>query len=372
VKRARFFVLLLILCIVPHTRTSASTLPQFIPIDVFLTHNAAASTVDVTFSNTLSGLSAVTTLEGYPNPDTLLNDFQIAANGVVFSASDDGRPRLLVPSGQILDFDFLPQSTVPPLAFDWVLSEDGRSLAWAELSFADARWQAAIFTAQLDGTTLTALPSPPATSQPSLRVRLIAVSNDASTLLLDIDHPIATREPGQRFDTYTSVRLYRSSNRIYQPIAETVRCPCPVSAAENLAYVFLLERPIVGNGYAIQRWDTSTDTLRTIAAVDTIFQQGGHVQYDHDAGLALYTMTGLANREQSLDSALVAVDFLNGNQRIIRTGPPNSNLRVQSMATEAQTPFIVDLRSNTTFKFNLENNVLDPIAARIWLGTIAG
>lgn len=370
----KLYILLFIFCCTSglwNSNLSSVARAQFVPIDVFLTYDSTNNTAQLYFANNLTGLSAETTISGYTTADVLLQEFRVAANGVVFAESSNGAPRLATPGGTVLDFDFIPQSEVPPLAIDWVLSEDGTTLAWAELSFANERWQAALFTARLDGTNLHELPTPPAPAQPTLRVRLLGVSNDANRVLLDIDHPIEARQRGQAFDTYTSLRLYSANNRIYAPLAENVNCPCPASVADDLQYLLLLERPIIGNGFNLYRWTLNSGTPRIVPANDTVFQQGGDVVYHVEDNLALYSLVGLEGGEQATGSAVTVVDFTSGNQRIIR-GPVASNLRVQALLGRDQGAIVVDLNTSTTFKLDLENNSLEAIAAKIWLGTILG
>lgn len=350
---------------------SEASYAQFVPIDVFVTHNAADSRVTLYFANNLTGLSATTQIDGYANAETILDNFKLAANGVIYTNPANGNPQFITPGGRVEPLAFIPQSTIPPLTIDWVISEDGTTLAWAELSFAENQWRANIFTASIDGSNLTQLPTPPASSQATLRVRLLGVANDASRVLLDIDSPVAERESGQSFATYTTLRLYNSTTRIYLPIATTNTCPCPASVADDLTSLIQLERPIVGNGYAVRVWNINTNTSQSVAAEDTIFQQGGGIVASDNSGIALYSLTRVEGAQALTGSGIGVVNFINNTQRVVR-GPQNSNLRVQRLAERGENAIIIDLATNTTFKFDLETNSFTLIADKMWLGIIQG
>lgn len=368
-RAAAFLGTLIIACTFLFSNATAAQ--RGVPIDVFLEYDAINDQLTSHFLNTLSGLSVTTNLGTIDSIAFLLDSFKPAANGIVFADSNTDQMRLLAVDGSLTTLDFIPQSDIPPLALDWVLSENGRMIAWAEITFLDERWQTRVFVAQIDGNNLVQLPTPPAASQPTLRARLIAVANDGTRLLLDIDHPVADRAEGADFDTYSNLRLYIAETRVYVPVAEANSCPCPANAANNLQTLLQLERPIIGNGYILRVWNLNSNTFREVAATDTVYRQGGNAIISEDGSTAVYVLSQLEGAGDDATTGIAIVDLINSTQRIVQAAR-GRNFRLQSVDTSGRFAIAVDLTTAQTFKLDLESGFFEQIADKIWLGTIEG
>lgn len=338
------------------------------PIDVFLVHDRDGNRVQVFFTDSQTGLSSIGVVEGYPDTGRVLEDFALSTQGVIFSDPIDGAPRLLAPNGDGFAFTFIPQSVIPPSNYDWVLSADGRTMAWAEFLFQDGVWQSYIYVAGIDGSNLLGLVLPP-TPIATARAELIGVSNNGQRVFLDIAQPVEPRSAANDFIDYTTLRVYIGASQQYLPIAQDNGCPCPAAIAEDGRTLLQLERPIIGSGYDLRIWNLDVNTFQLIEATDTIYQQGGSLHLSRTRDYAAFAMTRLEGQSTALASSVVIVDLNEGTQRIV-PAPPDSLVGIIGFYNDDQDLMVVDVATGATFKLNLETAEYLQIADKIWLGTL--
>ncbi|PJF44477.1 MAG: hypothetical protein CUN55_03755 [Phototrophicales bacterium] len=364
-KKWLIWVLCILVFILPSFNTSAQQRP---PIEVFLRHNKDANHVLVYFTDSQTGLSAIGTVNNYPDTGRILEDFSLSPQGVLFRDPINGAPRLMTTNGDIFGFTFIPQNTIPPVSYDWVVSENGRTLAWAEFLFQDGVWQSSIYIADLDGGNIRPIINPP-NPIASARAKLIAVSNNGERLFLDIAHPIEPRSANDDFVEYTTLRVYLASRQQYLPIAEDVNCPCPVHVVEDGHTLLQLERPIIGNGYDLRIWNLDVNTYQVIPAADTIYQQGGSLHLSPNRTLAAFSITRLESQSNAIASGIVVADILQTSQRII-SAPSDRLFNIVRFYNNDRDLILADLANGETFKVNLETETYEQIADKIWLGTL--
>ncbi len=338
------------------------------PIEIFLRHNTDANHVRVYFTDSQTGLSAIGTVEGYPDTGRVLEDFALSSQGVIFSDPLSGVPRLLAPNGDIFGFTFIPQNPIPPASYDWVISEDGRTLAWAEFLFQNGTWQSALYVAGLDGSNLQVFlnaPNPIATA----RAKLIAISNNGDRLFLDTAHPIEPRSANDDFIEYTTLRVYIASRQQYLPIAQDANCPCAATVVNDGRTLLQLERPIIGTGYDLRVWNLDVNTFQLIRATDTIYQQGGSLHLSANSDYVAFAITRLEGQSSAVASGIIVADVVVGEQRVIAL-PSGQLFAVLGFYNRDQDLIVTDLAVGETFKLNLETETLERIADKIWIGTL--
>ncbi len=373
-RRRTFYILclclLILALIVPLSQSEAQ---ETTPIDIFIAQNREAQRVDVFFTNAVTGLSSVVTIDNFSADFNVLEHFRMAANGVLMRSPLDNLPYLITPGGNIARIDFIPQRADNLLGVDWVISEDGRTIAWAELFFQDNIWQATLYVSRLDGSEFRQLPPLPERSPVSAtRVAMVAVSNDGSRVFLDLEHPTAPRTPDDLFIDYRSLSVYIEQQRTYRPLPSEADCLCPAQIAHDGQTYVRLELPILGNGYAVRIWNLDNNRNLLIPAVDTIYQQAGGVLTNSDGSRVIYSMGGIegADPQEPPVFALVVADRLEGTQRII-SAPDGQEVRVVQFINREQEAIVVDTRSGVTYKFDLETGTFDLVADKIWLGTLS-
>lgn len=338
-------------------------------IDVFASYRPETAQLDIFFTNPLTGLSALATIDGYPPDRSPLDDITLAANGVIFRSPADGVPRLITPSGRILDIGFIPQ-TAPPFAhIDWAVSPNGQHIAWAEMRFSSLGWQANLFAARIDGQNYRALPQRPILPvQATRRVAMRAVSNDGQRIFFDSEHLPAPAE-GALFSGFQRMTAYLEQAQAYIDLPGEPACDCPALIANNGDTLLrLLPSPDV-TGFDLHIWNLQNNRERVIPAIETDFDQAGPMLLDAQNTRLLY-MVGDASGQQPVYS-LVLVNLVTGDQQLV-VEPLLVPLRPMDLIDEGTAAILVSEDNNLTYKLNLATGELSPVAEGVWLGRLEG
>ncbi len=356
---------LVLICLLMMPLPSAAR--QSIPVDVFIEYDQQQ--LRVYFTNAVTGLSAVTIIDGLNADEPILDRFWLARNGIVFRHPADALPYLIAPSGTMLRLEFIPQRTDGLLGVEWAVSPDGRTIAWAELYFQDGVWQATLYTALMDGTELRQLPPLPARSPlSSTRVAMVAVTDGGERVFFDMEHPTAPRRPNDEFRRFREVWLYQDIIRTYSPLPSEVDCFCPAQIVNDGRTYVRLEEPIVGTGYGVRLWDLDSGTNRLISGIEANYQQVGRIHVTDDGDMVVYAMSDGTGESES---ALVIADMVAGIQRVV-SAPAAQEWRPMALINRDQEAIIVDLEGGTTYKMNLTTENIDLVANKIWLGVLEG
>ncbi|NDJ86264.1 MAG: hypothetical protein GYB66_10290 [Chloroflexi bacterium] len=346
------------------------------PVDVFVAYDREIRILQIYFTNGVTGLSTVTTIENFVAEYDVLEYLDLAVNGVIVRQPAEIRPHLVTPGGSAAPISFIPQRTDNLLDIDWAISPDGRTVAWAEIFFNQGVWDASLYVAQLDGTDLRELPRLPQTPSRSFtRVAMIAVTNGGDRVFFDLHHPTAARPPEDRFRDYQTLYVYSGQREAYVALPSETDCLCPAGFGSTGEYFIRLERPILGNGYDIRVWNLDNNSFRLLPAFDTGYTQAGNILANPDGSLVLYTLTTpRVSGEDASDttgSALVLADFVEGEYRIVAEAEART-LAALAFTNREQEAIVVDTQGGVTFKFNLETQVFTQVADKIWLGMLEG
>lgn len=343
-----------------------------VPIDVFLKPDYPAQTVQVFFANAVTGLSSVATVAPFPAGLNILEEFTLTANGVIFRQPGDGLPRLITVNGNILNLSFIPQRTTNLLRVEWVISPNGRTIAWAEIYF-EQRWQADLYVARLDGSNLRALPPLPDTAASAYsRVALLAVSDDGNRVFFDREHPTEARRPTDLFIDYQNIFAYVNTLQRYFALPNEPNCLCPATIADNGQTLIRLEPS--GTGYAIQVWNLeNAQERRGVETIDTIFTQAGDLLVSPGSSLILYTVGGVEGGavEDVNQYGLILADRTTGQQRLI-SEISEQRLRAVAFIDRNTATLVVDISAGQTYKMDFETGTLTLVADGIWMGTLQG
>lgn len=352
---------------VPATSVSSQSTA---PIEVFLQPKPATENLDVYFVNGVTGLSTIVELPYFPPYLNPLEEFTLAANGIIFRDPLDGIPRFISLNGNISDIAFIPQRTTNLLRIEWVISPNGRTIAWAEIYF-EQMWQADLYVAQIDGIDLRKLPPIPFT-EPFYRLALLSVSNDGQRVFFDIEHPTEPRRADDLFLDYQKVMAYVAPNEVYIPLPEEPRCLCP-ALITNDGRVFVRLEP-ENFGYLVRVWNLENNfERRRVAAPDELFTQGGDLLISQGGSLLLYTLGGLEGvpPDESTSYGLMLADMTTGDQILISEVTPQ-RLRAVHFIDGNTAALVVDLNSGQTYKLDFATKTLTLVADGIWLGILQG
>lgn len=371
----KILLVFMLVLLIGQAAPSASHAQGAAPLDVFLGYDSEAQSVTVYFANAVTGLSAITTIDNFPPELNLLEEFTLTANGVIYREPAGIVPRLITPNGSIFDLSFIPQRIDQTLLrIEWVVSPNGRTMAWAEMYFENG-WQASLYVAHLDGTELRALPTIPLTDARSYsRVAMVAVSNDGSRVFFDLEHPTEPRRPEDLFLDYQLIEAYIEQRQSYFHLPGEPNCFCPASIADDGRTLIRLERTASGVGYELRLVNLEINRERRIeAAPDVLFTQAGDILLSPGGSMLLYAMGGVqaALPDDPPTFALVMADFATGEQRVVSSSS-EQRLRPMAFIDRNTAAIVVDLSSQTTYKMALDTGELEQVANLIWLGSLQG
>ncbi len=351
-RRILVVVLLLVVVAPSHGQETA-------PVEVFVQQNG--DSLEVFFANPATGLSTLVTVSNFPAELNPFRELSLTANGVIFRDPADGIPRLITPSGQIVGFEFIPQSTEPLMMIDWVLSEDRRTIAWAEIRLTSLGWQADIYSARLDGQNLLRLPDRPVDPvQVSRRVEMVGVSNDGRLVYFDSEHPTELEE-GQVFVGYQKIIAYSQRIGSYLNLPGEPTCTCPVLIANDGLSLLSLEP--TAPAFDLHIWNLNDNTERVIVGEDVPYPQAGGLMMNRDRTLALYMAS------DGVEYVIVLVDLSSRTERIL-TEPSANPLRPVRFIDRSTAIVMVDIVEQTTYKLRLDSDDITQVADKIWLGSI--
>jgi hypothetical protein len=329
------------------------------PVEVFVQQNG--DRLEVFFANPATGLSTLVTVPNFPNELNPFEELSLTANGVIFRDPADGIPRLIAPTGQILSFDYIPQSSDPFVLIDWVLSEDRRTIAWAEVRLTSLGWQADIYSARLDGQNLLRLPDRPVDPiQVSRRVEMVGVSNDGRLVYFDSEHPTELEE-GQVFVGYQKVVAYSDRFGSYLNLPGEPTCICPALIANDGLSLLRLEP--TAPAFDLHIWNLNDNTERVIVGEDVPYPKAGNLMMNRERTLGLYMAS------DSFEYVIVLVDLSSRTERILTEPSPNP-LRPVRFIDRSTAIVMVDMVAQNTYKLRLETDEISQVADKIWLGTI--
>jgi hypothetical protein len=358
---------------IPHVHGQQSAL-----IDVYLEQDRDSQQVRVYFTNSRTGLSSVATVDNFSRELNVLDEFTLAANGVIFRSPVSPNLQLISPNGNIVNLDFIPQQPENLLRIEWAISPNGRMIAWAELFFQNNAWQATMYVAQIDGSNLRQLPPLPIpdTRTPRTRIAMIAVSDNGNRVFFDLEHPTEQRDINDYFINYWSVWAYLTQRGQYDPLPtnSSGNCFCAGQIGQDSRTYVRLEEPVFGTGYSTRFRDL--DDLRRdrrLSAFDTQFTQAGDILINDTGTRALYTMARLGTDDEDNPTtfALVLANVDDNSHRIIATAPLQ-HLKAIAFINNDQEAIVVDRIGNVTYKLNIDTGELIPVASLMWIGILEG
>ncbi len=357
----------LIFIALPTSPTTAQNAPA---IDVFLKYDAELQEVEVYFSNPITGLSALATIENFPPDLNPLDEFNVIANGVVYRDPTTGLPQLITPTGRILNFSFIPQSPIQLDRIDWVLSDDMRTIAWAEIDLNQLGWQSRIYVADVDGNNLRALPELPILPvQITHRIEMLGVSNGGDRIFFDNEH-LPEKADGFLFVGYQRVTAYAERIANYFDLPNEPNCLCPALITNNGRSLLRLQSSFQVNGYELHVWNLEDNTEVVVPAIDMPYSQAGFMLLNPSRALALY-LIGEINAEGDEVYGLVLVNISSRQQTVI-LDEWTSRLRPMAFIDRNTSVLLVDIDEQVTYKLRLDTGEMAPVADKIWIGTIQG
>lgn len=338
-------------------------------IDVFLEYDVDNQQMEVFFSNPITGLSALATIDDFPPTINPLNEFQVTANGVIYREPFTGLPRLITPTGRILDFEFIPQSPIQLDRVDWMLSDDMRTIAWAEVDLNQLGWQSRIYVADVDGNNLRALPDLPILPiQVTHRVEMLGVSNGGQRVFFDAEH-LPNVPEGFLFEGYQRATAYSDRNPTYFDLPNEPNCVCPALITNDGQSLLRLQQSFQVNGYELHVWNLQDNSEVVVPPIDMPYLQAGFMLLNSSRALALYLIGDVDGTSETY--GLVLVNIASRQQTVILE-EWTTRLRPMAFIDRNTSVILVDMDEQITYKLRLDTGEMLPVADKMWIGTIQG
>ena len=278
--------------------------------------------------------------------------------------------RLVNAAGEVSDHPFiqLPGAT---LRVDWLVSADASRIAWTFTEQgADGQLRSFTRVADIQGANVRdVLVDGP---RPERHALPVAFSGDGATLFMDY-RPLLQAGETQRagFADLFALALDEGFTR---PLPDEPGCLC--GAAFGAGQVLRLQLAADLDGYELVRRDLNGD-LRGRIAAPTLpgFTAATHLLLAPDGSRALYTLSQLRAGDggfQALRSVFVLADLEGGSSRLLGE-PFTEQLRPVTWSDGDNTVILTsgDPLRDGTWKLDLTDGALLPVARATWLGALA-
>lgn len=336
------------------------------PIDVFVRHDRANTRATIYFTNPISGLSTPVEISAFPADVGVLDTFSLSAEGVIFRRPIDGLVWIATSDGRLSQHPFIPQNPQNLAALDWVLSPDGRSIAWVEVFPTEDQWLSRLYLARVDGQNLIELPAPPASSlAPFRRARPLALSDDRARLYVDLAAPLEAERITAYFQTPEDIYLYESE--AYTSLPSEPSCICAAGIAPNRGEWLRLTS--TERGFDLHHWTIETEASALIPSIEPTFAQAGDFLLGED--FALYSQAELLfTAGDNRAFALMLIDLNNGTQRILGE-VSDQRLRALAFSPDGEGALVADYYGGATYKLDFATGNLRRVSEATWLGSLS-
>lgn len=336
-----------------------------IPVDVFAFYDQDLQQVTLYFSNPVSGLSTPVTLPGFRRSQLIMYEMTVTQAGVIYKDPNTNQPMLASPDGRVAPHPFIPQQTSNLVAVDWVVSQDGNSIAWVEVFPSETRWIANLYVSDVFGANLMAVAPPPESSyEPFRRAYPVAVSNNRQRIFYDAAYPLESWAYPEYYQSYIDLHVYIAERQVHQQLPEEPRCICGAGLdSRGQILLRLEEQPL---GYDLRIWDLNNNGNQAVTNPGDPFALAGDF-YISPTNAYYSQSRNLADNRISAQFSLMQVDLTNNTQQILI--PPSAQ-RFRVMAENAQGIIMVDVFGGGTYKLDFGSQTPELVSEQTWLGTI--
>lgn len=326
-------------------------------IQVFLTRDAADGGADrLTFVDLISGETRTHDADG--------ERYLLLSDAVLYFDRPTRRAMLVYADGRSAPHPFI-QPRAATRRIDWILSADGARIVWTTTDAVSAGLTTTTEIANIDGTGRRLIFA----DAPREGIRAFPVALLDSRLIMDYQpDTLGDLTPFRQYASLFSIDL-TTGDREALPGEPGCFCGAGVSGRTFARMALASERP----GYEIHLIDLITGSRQTIPppGLDS-YTQGGDVLIAPDQTRMVYALAQVRNfgaPNQTVQTVIMLVDLTTGQQRPL-TEPLAALLRPSVWLDDAilfTTP-----AGGATWRLDLSDGRLRPIASAIYLGTLSG
>ena len=331
--------------------------------DVFITRSAATTAPDtIYFVSVRSGLSTPITLTG--------KDYRLLGDGVAYQDRTSGQLQIARPDGQNGPLGFIDESAGSALA--WAVSSDQHWIVWTLAHTSAGSVLSDMYIAQADGSgKLLALHTSAAVGSSNSGLYPIAISNDGAAVIF-ARQSVAVSD-SDRYAAATDVYRLDLSNGQFTHLLGEPRCLCGVTFSADERTVLRLDVDSSKHAVTAHFVDTLVNTEQLVNPFPTVLNwqpaQAGDALLTDKGTLAVYTVANGAFSDKRTQYALILVDMLQRQQRIII--PPRPD-RLRPVAFTRGGVILVGADKGGSYRLTFTDGTLTPIASSAYLGTLNG
>lgn len=311
------------------------------------------------FIDLLTG--AQTTLEVYGERYTPVGQ------AVMFSEVFTSRVLLATPDGAVREHPFI-QPGAQTSRIDWVLSVDGKRIAWTLVSGAQAALTTITTVANIDGTNpLQALADGP---RAGFRAMPLAFNAENTLLYMDM-HPDGL-DAFTPFSQYREIFVLDLTNGVTTNLpAEPPGCYCGAGVGAGWFVRLTVDAEL--QGFDVRLHDLRAQTETTLPALTfNGFTQAGDVLISPDGTRAVYALAQVEDfggRRQSVLTHFILINLQDGTQSQL-VGPLEIYLRPKAWTEDNSAILFTSPDQDGTWKVNLNERRLRRVADATYVGVI--
>lgn len=315
------------------------------------------------FTDLLTGESASVATNG--ERYTLVND------AVLYLDKGERQIKLVKPDGVIRDHPFLAMSE-SDYRIDWVVSGDGRQIAWATSQVND------------EGLLSTSLMLADAADYEILRlleygprhgIRLIPVAFDASGDSLYIEAHAEGTAGASAYPQRSGLFALDIGEEgfVTRALPGLQTCFCAVAFGQDV--MLRLESDSQSPGISLAIYDLSDGSQRTAPPVSLgSYDQAGNILVSPDDSLAVYALSqisGLPGQDRTINTVMVLADLENATQMVVNY--PMSALARPLRWTEDNSAILFAQEGiNGAWKMQVGDGATVKLTESMYLGVIGG
>ena len=328
------------------------------PVQIFREEAATGDTI--TFIDMVTGQATIVTVPGERYTPT--------TDALIYRDKTTNRVMILNPDGSNQPHPFI-QTTPTLRRVEWVLSDDGRWIAWTTVQGEPNALTTVTQVAAVDGTdrrdVLTDGPRDGIYAMP------VAFSPDAQSLYMDYQPAdLGAFTPYTEYAGLFEVRWQADNTRAYLP--NEPGCFCGAGFGGGLLVRLALSDDLTG--FDVLVTDLTAQVTREVDALPLRgYTQGGDVLISADGTQAIYALAQVQDfgtPAQAVQTVFVRVDLQAMTQETI-TNPLYNYLRPVAWTEQNSAVILTSAANGGTWKLNLANGRLEEIARATYIGTIA-
>lgn len=290
----------------------------------------------------------------------------IAHNGVLYLDRATRRVLLAAPTGSIIEHPFI-QPGPQTRRIDWLVSNDGRSIAWTLTEGTPSALATATWVADIDGTNARQVLA----DGPRDGIRAFPVAFDEARATLFMDYQPDT------IGDITPFRQYAGLFSVDLATGEAKSLPgepgCFCGAGINAGYFLRLALAENLAGFSLRAYALTSGQMQTIPGPDlTHYTQGGDVLIAPDGTRAVYALSqvlGFGTTGQTAQTIYLYVDLVNMAQRVL-IQPTDLHLKPIAWTEDNSAVLYSDPTQNGTWKITIADSSLTRVARATFLGTL--